>query len=57
MRYKAVCEELWSIGRDAPDRFLYGETPREAAVLRLQRGADRGRVDCETRRMRDNNKK
>ena len=53
MRYKAVCEELWSIWSDAPTRLLYRETRTEGAVWRLGPAVTRGR---ETRRMLKNNK-
>ena len=43
MRYKAVCEELWSITDDAPGRLLYRRTPGEAAVWRLGPGYARPR--------------
>ena len=56
MRYKAVCEELWSIARDAPSSFLYRRSPRRSSFLRLPPSADRGRVGTNSARMRDNNK-
>ena len=48
MPYKAVCEELWSIRRDAPGRLLYLETRRERRFV-LPAGAD---FSCESSGMR-----
>jgi hypothetical protein len=50
MRYKAVCEELWSILGHASGCLLYGETKVTTAVWRLVTTRSR-----ETRRIRDNN--
>jgi hypothetical protein len=54
MRYKAVCEELWSIASDAPSRILYREAHGRTRFVPLV-GRQPGLLGNEMRRVHDKN--